>query len=94
MLWFVFVAYSLQLCCVLICVGFMAHTDLLSCILLVTLFGYYFVTAADGYLDFKTSFSDGKTTGHVDLRATVKVAQNLSSARSKCKPQLTAYMLV
>ena len=80
MLWFVFVAYSLQLCCVLICVGFMAHTDLLSCSLLITLFGYYFVTAADEHSDFKTAVPDER----VDLRATINVAQNLDSARSKC----------
>ena len=45
MCWFVLVGQSLQLCCIMICVGFIVHRDFVSCVLMTSLFGYYFVAA-------------------------------------------------
>ena len=42
MLWFIFVGHTLQLCCGLICVGFVVHRDLVSGVLMIGLFGCYF----------------------------------------------------
>jgi hypothetical protein len=42
MCWFVVVGQSLQLCCMMICLGFIEHRDLVSAMLMASLFGYYF----------------------------------------------------
>lgn len=39
-IWYAIVGISLQLCCAMISLGFVAHRDVISCILFATLFGY------------------------------------------------------
>eukprot|EP01045_Picozoa_sp_COSAG04_P015986 COSAG04_NODE_1303_length_7305_cov_10.223980_2_plen_306_part_00 len=67
MLWFVLVGQSLQLCCLLVCVGFIVHRDIFSGVLLASVFGHYFLTGlteeeTDGHNDSGEDVSDEESS--------------------------------
>lgn len=92
MTWFVMVGQSLQLCCVMICAGFMVHKDLLSGVLMTTLFGYYFVTGVDnhsGAMSFRTTAVETLTSS-----GPTRMSDVLATARNRCESHAISSKLI